>query len=165
MKLNLTINTYPNCISRTHTIKGDAYRIKELSHRPQKERVGEWHTLSDDAKKQLADILESVDVWNWQREYRPDHPVFDGSSWELKIESNGQKMSSSGSNAHPEQWREFVDTIYAIAPLENPSFDDFEIQQPKHTIDPHLVSEIFGQNKNETSSPNPDPQLDLDLDD
>ncbi len=50
--------------------------------------------------------MEKLDVWNWKKEYF-NYDILDGCSCSIKISYNGKKVKSEGSNAWPDEFKNF----------------------------------------------------------
>ena len=59
--------------------------------------------------------LREGGVSTWRRRYEPEHPVLDGTSWELAIVfDDGRALDSCGSNAWPAGYDDFERALLGI---------------------------------------------------
>ena len=47
------------------------------------------------------ETLEEINIWDWERDYKPDTPILDGTSWKVDIKYGEKEVLSSRSNAYP----------------------------------------------------------------
>ena len=80
--------------------------------------------LEPDAKawQKFWETLEEINIWDWEREYKPDTPILDGTSWKIDIKYGEKEVLSSGSNAYPpssegEMSDEFLKFCQAVSDL------------------------------------------------
>lgn len=67
--------------------------------------------LSESKVKAFLKTLSKIKITQWKEKY-PNPGIMDGTNWGLTIRfGNTKKFSSSGSNAFPEQWKAFCNTI------------------------------------------------------
>lgn len=45
--------------------------------------------------------VEEIDIWKWNRSYKPDNDIVDGTSWKIDIKYGDNEVLSSGTNAYP----------------------------------------------------------------
>jgi len=46
-------------------------------------------------------ILKEIDIWKWNRSYKPENDILDGTSWKIDIKYGDKEILSSGTNAYP----------------------------------------------------------------
>lgn len=83
-------------------IRDDSYDISESTFDHINKPPSPNQSLDQLLKKELIDILNSMRVPEWQRNYN-DNDVMDGTQWELEILYNKRKTSKVvyGSNEYP----------------------------------------------------------------
>ena len=103
---------------------GDNYSVEmkesTLIYRKNYEEI----VLEPDTKdwKEFWGTLEEIDIWKWQRDYNPERPILDGTSWKIDIQYGEKEVLSSGSNAYPpssetEMSDEFLKFCQAVSDL------------------------------------------------
>ena len=95
------IGGYPDG-SNEIRIRDDSYDISESTFDHINKPPSPNQSLDPLLKKELIDILNSMRVPEWQRNYN-DNDVMDGTQWELEILYNKRKTSKVvyGSNEYP----------------------------------------------------------------
>lgn len=63
--------------------------------------------------------MDVIGVWEWRDHYEPNHPVMDGTGWEMKLHVDDRFVESGGNNAYP------VDGLCAGADEVTPVFRKF----------------------------------------
>jgi len=63
--------------------------------------------------------IEDLHIECWERKYMPNGIVLDGETWELTIHyDDGHSKKSSGENAYPDNWNEFLMIMSNIFEIE-----------------------------------------------
>lgn len=55
---------------------------------------------SDEEWSAFLKALDEIGVWSWEEQYR-DSEVCDGTHWSFRIEVDGRRLETSGSNDYP----------------------------------------------------------------
>ena len=64
---------------------------------------------------QFWDVVDAIDVWNWEKEYHTDD-VLDGTQWELTIKRSGKrKRRIFGSNAYPKKFMLLINALNKLS--------------------------------------------------
>ena len=73
--------------------------------------------LTEHDFRSFLDELNEIELWSWNRRY--DNPrIADGTAWKFEIETFGQSVKCSGSNAFPPQ-KQFDRMLVAVSNLIN----------------------------------------------
>ena len=65
--------------------------------------------------EQFWDVVDTIDVWNWKKEYHSDD-VLDGTQWELTIKRSGKrKRRIFGSNAYPKKFMLLINALNKLS--------------------------------------------------
>ena len=65
--------------------------------------------------EQFWDVVDAIDVWNWEKEYHTDD-VLDGTQWELTIKRSGKrKRRIFGSNAYPKKFMLLINALNKLS--------------------------------------------------
>lgn len=70
--------------------------------------------LSQEKYKQLLKIFESLKISEWKDWYIPEQMIYDGTSWQVKLEYSDYEKISYGENAFPDGWDEFCKILEKI---------------------------------------------------
>jgi hypothetical protein len=64
------------------------------------------------------------DLLHWNNNYKPLNQVFiDGSSWSMIIKMQGITICKSGTNAFPDQWKEWCKLLAEITGIKGETWD------------------------------------------
>ena len=57
--------------------------------------------------------VNEINIWEWDRKYKPEERIVDGTSWKINIKYNDKEIVSSGSNAYPSnsEFTRFCDAV------------------------------------------------------
>jgi len=65
--------------------------------------------------EQFWDVVDTIDVWNWEKDYHNDD-VLDGTQWELTIKRSGKrKRRIFGSNAYPKKFMLLINALNKLS--------------------------------------------------
>lgn len=76
------------------------YRGTDGYHDPTMEPI----PVSAEQIARFVELLDSLDVWHWKRDYEPEdigYSVEDGGSWKFETRINGRTCQTAGTNAYP----------------------------------------------------------------
>ncbi|MDO8869518.1 MAG: hypothetical protein Q7V10_02085 [Methanobacteriaceae archaeon] len=78
--------------------------------------------------KKFWEKLDQFDIWSWEKSYI-NFNIIDGCAWSIDLTHNNKKIKSSGSNAWPENFKEFIRALEDLTSfditekVEEPPFD------------------------------------------
>lgn len=70
--------------------------------------------LDQEKYRRLLDTFESLKIKKWKDWYIPDQMIYDGISWQVKLEYSDYEKISYGENAFPVGWKELCKTLEKI---------------------------------------------------
>ncbi|MBT2662525.1 hypothetical protein [Bacillus sp. ISL-45] len=68
--------------------------------------VGTFGNVEDFKKK-----LYPLKLWEWEEDYQTEGIVVDGTSWSVKLKTNGRTYESRGLDSFPENWKGFCQAV------------------------------------------------------
>ena len=57
--------------------------------------------------------IDAMGAWRWRDEYC-DRDIVDGTSWSVELRKGPLKLTSSGNNAYPRKFREFLKAVQSL---------------------------------------------------
>ncbi|WP_377891664.1 hypothetical protein [Alkalihalobacillus sp. R86527] len=61
------------------------------------------------------DSLQSTNVLRWKKDYQPEQPILDGTSWSVEIQTDDKVIEKHGSNAYPKTWDQFCELMEEVS--------------------------------------------------
>ena len=62
----------------------------------------------------LRDRLDGLDAWSWRREYLPEQPVMDGTSWSLRLRWGRRRLTTDGHQRFPPGWADLCEEVSGL---------------------------------------------------
>lgn len=72
-------------------------------------KVGTFGSVEDFKKK-----LYPLKLWEWEEDYQTEGIVVDGTSWSVKLKTQGKTYESRGLDSFPNQWKEFCKAVSVL---------------------------------------------------
>jgi hypothetical protein len=74
---------------------------------------GIWISIDTESINTFIYGIRNCRILKWEKNYNNPH-ILDGTQWSLNIELDDRIIEKSGSNAYPNEWEEFCNTIQKL---------------------------------------------------